>query len=295
MAAKVGPTIRRIQLGQELRRLRDQANLTLADASEGMGFDKTRLSKVENGVARLRSSGQLRDLLERYGVETEEDVQFLLDVHSDSLSQEWWSPFRSVMPSGMALYVGLEAGARTMRAYNQDAVHGLMQSESYARALFDAAKPVEEHTTPYIESQIELRMGRADVLTRENPLELEAIVDEAVLRRVVGTPETMCEQYDRLLELSKLDHVTIQILPLRASGPIYRSLGNFSLLEFDPPVPEVVQVDGFGAVSIVDKKIEVWKYSRRFNAMRAGALPRSETPTHLHRLAREMKQLSTLT
>src|SRR5687768_1474484 len=103
MPAEAGRTIGRIQLGPELGRLRQHAELTLAAAAEGMPFDKARLSRLESGQTKLRTGAQLRTLLEPYGVEDDRDMQFLLDLHADSLSKEWWSPFRAVMPSGMAL------------------------------------------------------------------------------------------------------------------------------------------------------------------------------------------------
>ncbi|MEV0278579.1 helix-turn-helix transcriptional regulator [Streptomyces sp. NPDC050610] len=288
MAAKVGPTIRRIQLGQELLRLREKAGLTLAQAVEEMPFDRTRLSKLENGQTRLRTGAQLRALLELYNVTSDEDQDFLLELHADSLSREWWSPYRSVMPSGMTLYLGLESGARSMRSYNPDVVPGLLQCKSYAKAQFTIAKPVEEFTTPFVEDQVDLRMGRKEVLVRsDSPLPLSAILDEAVLRRVMGSREVMREQYQQIEELSQLDHVAIQIMPLAAT--MYRSSENFTLLEFDSPVPDVVQVDGLEQIKVTDKKSVIGKYTRRFDDMRAGALPPSETPKILKQLAREMK------
>lgn len=284
--AKVGPTIRRIQLGQELTRLREQAGLTLVAATEDMPFDKTRLSKLENGATKLRTGAQLRALLERYGVQEEKDVQFLLDLHADSLSKEWWSPFRSVMPSGMALYMGLEEGARTMRAWQPNVVFGLLQTERYARALFETAKPVEETTTEFVEHNLRLRMERKELITRsENPVELSVIMGEAAVRNVYGGVGVMREQHAEVVELTKLDNVTVQILPSFKAA--YRATGDFTLLEFDPPLPAAVHADGVSVVNVVDKEAEVWKHSRKFDAMRAEALGPGETAGFLEQLARE--------
>ncbi|MEU7162217.1 helix-turn-helix transcriptional regulator [Streptomyces chrestomyceticus] len=286
MAAKVGPTLRRIQLGQELLRLREKAGLTLAEASTNMPFDKTRLSKLENGTTKLRTGVQLRALLESYGVQDEKDMEFLLNLHADSLSKEWWSPFRSVMPSGMALYVGLEAGARTMRAWQPNLVFGLLQTERYARALFETAKPVEETTTEFVERNIQLRMERKELITRsENPVELSVIMGEAAVSNVYGDRSIMREQYGEIAELAKRDNVTVQILP--SSKASYRATGDFTLLEFDPPFPTAVHADGVGAVNVVDKETEVWAHARKFDAMRAEALGPGETPHFLEQLARK--------
>ncbi|WP_167163195.1 helix-turn-helix transcriptional regulator [Streptomyces sp. MBT27] len=288
MAQKVGPTIRRIQLGRELKRLRESRGLTLEQAADGMPFDKTRVSKLEGGTTKLRTSGHLRSLLGRYGLTEEEDIEFLITMHTDSLSQEWWSPYRSVMPSGMQLYVGLEEDAKTMRVWQPAVVFGLFQTKEYARAQFEAAKPVDERTTEFVEWNVQLRIERQEIVTRtaKPPAELFVVLDEAALRRNVGGAQIMRVQYERISELSELDHVTVQILPM--SVPTYRADSNFSLLDFDEPQMTIVEVDVPAGVSVADKDTEVWKYRRRFDALQRGALGPGETPKFLERLAKEL-------
>lgn len=147
MAAPTGPTVRRMQLGWELKRLRDKAGFTLAEAVDGLTFSPSKLHRVENGLTGLKTTAELRTLLDRYGVEDEEDVDFLMQVHRDSLNRGWWSIYRSVLPSGMGMYIGLESGARTSRTWQPNVVFGLLQTERYARELFQAAKSIEETTT----------------------------------------------------------------------------------------------------------------------------------------------------
>lgn len=288
MAAPTGPTVRRMQLGAELRRLRERSGFTLAEAVEGLAFSTTKLYRVENGLTALKSAAELRVLLERYGVTDEDDIGFLAEIQRDSLNRGWWSQYRSVMPSGMAIYVGLETGARTMRAWQPNVVLGLLQTERYARAMLQTAKPVEEHTTEFIERNVRLRMDRKENLTRKgSKLELWAILDEAALRRVTGSPDVMREQHEEIIRLTKHDNVTVQILPLTSAT--YRSSMNFTLLEFEAPLLTVVQSDMPDSSSnISDKDATVWAFSRKFDALRAGALPPGETPTFLHRLAGEI-------
>ncbi|MFI0734130.1 helix-turn-helix domain-containing protein [Streptomyces sp. NPDC021225] len=287
MAAPTGPTVRRMQLGWELKRLRDKAGFTLAEAVDGLTFSTTKLYRVENGLSALPKAADLRALLDRYGVEDEEDVDFLTDIHRDSLNRGWWSLFRSVLPSGMGMYIGLESGARSVRAWQPNVVLGLLQTERYAREMFQAAKPVHETTTEFVERNIQVRMERKRALTRKSePLELWVIQDEAALRRVVGSPEVMREQYEEILKLSQLDNVTVQILPMATAA--YRSASNFSLMEFGTPLPTVVQIDRADGSDISDKDTTVWSFSRRLDALRAGALAPGETPAFLQRLAREI-------
>ncbi|MET8011823.1 helix-turn-helix transcriptional regulator [Streptomyces sp. NPDC005271] len=276
-----------MQLGWELKRLRDKAGFTLAEAVDGLTFSPSKLHRVENGLTGLKSAAELRTLLDRYGVEDEEDVDFLIEIHRDSLNRGWWSVYRGVLPSGMGMFIGLESGARSVRAWQPNVVLGLLQTERYAREMFLTAKPVHETTTEFVERHTQIRMERKRALSRrDSPLELWAIQDEAALRRVVGGPEVMREQYEEILTLSQLDNVTVQILPMATAT--YRSASNFGLMEFGSPLPTVVQIDRADGSDISDRDTTIWSFSRRFEALRAGALAPGETPAFLQRLAREM-------
>ncbi|MBH1938443.1 helix-turn-helix domain-containing protein [Streptomyces sp. AV19] len=286
MAAKKGPTIRRVQLGKELRRLRERAGMSLVQAVDGLAFSDTKLWRVERGMTSLDKLSDLRSLCERYGIEDEEDVEFLLKIQRESLSRDWWIPYRNVMPSGMEMFIGLERDARRLRGWQPNVVYGLLQSERYARALFEAAKPVEETTTEFMEYHLQLRMERKELITRsEDPVELRIIMSEGALRQVLGDAELMREQYVLIAELAGLDNVTVQVLPW--ATPAYRATNNFVLMDFESPLPSVVEIDDAKSVTLVDKQSEIWKHTRRFDSMCASALNPGETPRFLERLARE--------
>jgi transcriptional regulator with XRE-family HTH domain len=276
-----------MQLGWELKRLRDKAGFTLVQAVDGLTFSTSKLYRVENGLSALPKADDLRELLDRYGVDDEDDIQFLIEIHRDSLKRGWWAQYRSTMPSGMSTFVGLESGARTVRTWQPGVVYGLLQTERYVREMLLAAKPVEETTTELVERTVQLRAERKELLTREDsPLELWAVLDEAALLRVVGGPEVMREQYEEIARLTTLDNVTVQILPTRTAT--YRSSFNFTLLEFVAPLPTVVQADAPEGSNVSDKDVTVWSFSRKFDSLRAGALSPGETPDVLHRLGREI-------
>lgn len=297
VAAKTGPTIRRMQLGQELRRLREQVErddgtgkgMTRAQAVRGTSVSESTLHRVEKGLTSLPKVQDLKELLDRYGVDDPDDVEFLLDIHKNSLNRGWWAPYRTFMPSGFNISLGLEGDAKILRVYQPDVMFGLFQTPGYARAQFEAAKPIDERTTEFVERNVEIRMRRKEAITRsDSPVEVHAILDEAVLRRVFGGPGVMREQYAHLAELAALEHVTVQVLPM--SQPVYRCSQNFMLMEFVAPLPTVVSVDGFSAVGVTDKDTEIWAYKRRFDAMRAEAGGPRETPEFLKRAARELDE-----
>ena len=286
MAARRGTTFRRRELGKELRRLREKTGITILEAAKGLGFSEAKLSRVETGNNSLPRVADMEALLDRYGITDIDDRETLLTLHRDSLTRDWWTPYRNVLPSGLHTFIGLEMDARAMRAWNAQVVFGLLQTENYARAMFMTAKPVDETTTAFVEDNTRVRMERKHVITRQDdPLELRVVLDESALRRVIGGPEIMREQYEAIAELCGLDNVTVQVLP--QSLATYRAEDNFIVLDFDGDLDSVVVLDN-STNSYTDKKGEAWKHNRRFDAMREGALPPTETPRFLKELAREL-------
>ncbi|MET8685891.1 helix-turn-helix transcriptional regulator [Streptomyces sp. NPDC004732] len=293
MAAKRGRTAQRLELGLQLRQLRESCGLgdrggglTRRQAAQGLRISEASLQRIEAGALNFRNVGDLRKLLDRYNVTDEAVVESLISLNRESSNQDWLTQYRGLMPAGMPGFVGLEPEARAMKAYHPTVVYGLLQTERYARATHEAHKPIEEYTTEFIRSSVELRMKRQEVLTREHPVKLHVILGEAALRHVAGDADVMREQYGRIEALSGWDHVTVQVLPFRRS---YRSTNDFVLLDFGHALPPRVQTDSaWGSVSTSDKPREVDRFSRRFDAMTASALPPEETPDFLHRLEREL-------
>lgn len=296
MAAKPRPTVRRIELGHELRQLRERAEHTLESVVESgvvKGLYFAKLQRVETGLQDLRSAADLRALLELYGVTAEEDVTQLLAIQRESASQDWWTPFRKTLPSGMPRFVGIESAARQTLAFHPSLVLGLLQTESYARALFRQGQPIEETTSEFIDQNVALRMLRKEVLTRStDPLVLHAVLWEPALRHLVGDVEVMVQQYDEIIELAALPNVTVQVLPLLPSKVRgYVPEQNFSVLHLTQNLPTTVQVDNaWSTTSVSDKPREVGRFNRMFTSITASALGPEDTPAFLEKLKREIIQ-----
>ncbi|MCD9144377.1 helix-turn-helix domain-containing protein [Streptomyces albireticuli] len=286
MAARRGPTFRRRELGKELRRLREKKGYSTKEAAAAIESSDTKLNRVESGHNQLPRVRDLEDLLDFYGVTDRNDRDSLLTLHRESLSPDWYRPYQNFMPSGALLYAGLESDAVTMRAWHSQVVFGLLQTESYTRAMFMTAKPVDERTTEFVEENVALRMKRKEIVHGDDPIELRVIIDEAALRRVIGGPDVMREQYEEIERVAALDHVTVQILPQNLVT--YRASANFVILDFDSKLDPVVMEDGPQVMTVSDKPREVWLYARRFDAMRESALAPVKTAEFLHRLAREI-------
>lgn len=294
MAQKPRPTVRRIELGYELRQLRERAGMTMervADSGVIRGLHFAKLQRVETGLQDLRLASDLRALLELYGVTDERDIEQLLEIQREGASQDWWTPFRSTMPSGMPRFVGVETAARETWAFHPALVLGLLQTESYTRTLYGLAQPIEETTTEFIKKNVQLRMRRKEALTRaEEPLILRAVLWEPALRYLIGDADVMREQYDEIAKLASLPNVTVQILPMmppKIRG--YLSIHDFSVLYLNGGLPTSVQVDNaWSATSVSDKPREVDRFTRKFNALTASALPPEDTPAVLQQLTREI-------
>ncbi|GGZ81996.1 helix-turn-helix domain-containing protein [Streptomyces echinoruber] len=297
MAQKPRPTVRRIELGYELRQLRERAEMTMEEVVEqaakkgvkGLYFAK--LQRVETGLSDLRSASDLRTLLDLYGVTDERDIEQLLAIQREAASQDWWTPYRSTMPSGMPRFVGIEAAARETWAFHPSLILGLLQTEAYARTLYQLAQPIEETTSEFIDRNVKLRMRRQDALTRsEDPLVLRAVLWEPALRYLIGDVDVMVEQYEEIIKLAALPNVTVQVLPLlppKIRG--YLPSHDFSVLHLNGDLPASVQVDNaWSATSVSDKPREVGRFTRKFNAITASALPPEDTPAFLEKLKREI-------
>ncbi|MFD8964306.1 DUF5753 domain-containing protein [Streptomyces sp. NPDC059568] len=258
-------------------------------AVQGTKLSEAALQRIETGSLSFRNTGDLRKLLDKYGVDDPDVVDQFIELNRDATSRDWVTRYRSHMQPAMQGFVGIEAEAQEIRVYHPAVVHGLLQTEDYAKAIFEIEKPIEEATSEFIRYNVALRMERKSrVLDREpHPVKLWVILGEAALRYTVGGPEVMLDQYEEITRLSKLDHVKIQVLPLNGRG--YRASSDLAILDLGDGLPPMVQVDtAWGAVSTSDKPKEVARFTRAFNTMIASALPPEDTPEFMQQLAREL-------
>ncbi|MEV7284044.1 DUF5753 domain-containing protein [Streptomyces sp. NPDC093252] len=285
MAAKRGATGRRLELGIQLRQLRENCppvedgrarGMTRKAAVRGLkALSEASLARIESGELNFRRNvGDLRTLLKRYSVDDEELVEQLLELNREAPNEAWLIQYRTFMPTGMPHYVGLEAEATEILAYHPTLVHGLLQTPDYARALFEVQRPIEDTTNEFIMRNVELRMERKRRVIERDDVRLRVIVGEAALRIPVGDEAVMQSQYRELIDLARQDHISIQVLPFKRG---YRATNDFAILHLSG-LPSRVQSDNaWGSVSTSDKPREVDRFTRRFNAMVGSALGLEET------------------
>jgi transcriptional regulator with XRE-family HTH domain len=270
----------------ELRALREAAGLNSQQAAEELGCSQSKISRVETGKSPA-SVRDVRDLLGLYGVTDEQQRERLLSLARESRQRGWWAEFGSWLPSGFDTYAGMEAAAASVRAYQAQLVHGLLQTEDYARAVLRALRP--EDTREAVEKLVQFRMARqAQLIRAENPLRLWVIFEEEVLRRPIGGPAVMQAQLQHLLEAAEEPKITIQVLPT-TRGAHAGLDGSFSLFEFPEPGDlDVAYVGGQAGTVFIEKTDEVRRFATRFDHLRAAALDLGDSTDLITRIAHDM-------
>ena len=252
-----GPTVRRMLVGAQLRRLRTDKGISREEAGEAIRASGWKIRRLENGQVGFKERDVV-DLLSLYGVTDPHEVESLLAVARDANTPGWWFQYAGVLPLWFRAYVDLESAATLIRTYQGQLVPGLLQTEDYMRAVIHGA---HLHDSPeQVERRVALRMSRQTVLTQAGAPRLWAVMDEAVLRRPVGGAEVMRVQLERLIDAAKLPNVTLQILPLGA-GAHPAMVGAFSILRFpDQALPDIVYVEHLTNALYLDRRDDVEQY-----------------------------------
>ncbi|MEU7378627.1 helix-turn-helix transcriptional regulator [Streptomyces sp. NPDC088337] len=282
MASNVNPTVRRRRLGQELRKLRENKGMTAEEVAERLLVSQSKISRLENG-RRSISQRDVRDLCGVYEVEDHRIVDSLMQMAKDSRQQGWWHSFGDIPYS---VYIGLETDAASLRIYDPQVVPGLLQTRQYAEALIAGALP--ETAPADIEKRVQVRMRRQErISAAENPLRLWTVLDEAALRRVVGSPALMREQLEHLVEQTRLPHVTVQVIPFEM-GAHPGLNGQYAILEFpDTADSSVVYIEGVTSDLYLEKANDVQKYSVMYEHLRAQALNVEQSRQFIANIAKE--------
>ena len=278
----IGPTVRRRRLGSELRRLREAHSFKLDEAADKLGLAASTLSRIETGKAPTRTA-YLTAMFDMYGVVDPGQRQVLLEMAREGHRKGWWAVYDDVLPTGFDVYVGLEAEAAGLRVFEDQVVHGLLQTEEYARTVMTTVRRRQQPRA--IDRAVELRMERQKVLTREDPMQLWCILDEPVISRMIGGRDVMRAQLAHLLEVSQWPNVTLQVLPL-ASGVHPALNGPFCILEFpERSDPEVVYTEGVAGHAYLERDSDVRVCAEVFDLLRAAAASPADTVELISRIA----------
>lgn len=276
-----GPTVLRMVVGAQLRRFREAAGISTEDAGYEIRGSHSKISRMELGRVGFKER-DIADLLTLYGVTDPGVRDTLLELAAHASTPGWWHAYGDVVPGWYEPYLGLEQGALVARVYEVQDVPELLQTPGYARALLAARHP--DASKEEVERRVELRMARRRVFERPDPLKLWAVLDEAVLRRVVGGPRTMRAQIEHLIAMAERPNITVQVLPFTTGGHAAES-GPVTLLRFaEPELPDVVYLEQLTGALYPDRAADIARYRDVLDRIGVQAEPPSRTPQILRDL-----------
>jgi transcriptional regulator with XRE-family HTH domain len=270
------PTMRMRQLGMELQRLRVAAGKSQQEAAAFIDVTDTAVSKMENGARRV-GVAYVKALCQLY--DADPALAALLErLARESRERGWWADYGGSVPHWFSDFLGMETVASEVWTYESEPFPGLLQAEEYVRAVVSTRTDAERF--------IKLRASRQKRLFDENPLILRAVLNEAVLCRVVGGPDVMRSQIRHMIEMAQLPNVTVQVLPFSV-GFHPAMTGSFTALRFpETPVMNTVYVQIKGGAIYVEKPPDVDRYTASFERLTELALDEQETIEFLQRMER---------
>ncbi|MFI5062731.1 MAG: helix-turn-helix domain-containing protein [Streptosporangiales bacterium] len=228
MTRSLSPVVERRRLRTDLRRARLDADLTQEQVATEMDWSLSKIIRIENGSVSI-STNDLRALLRLYDITGEAEVRRLVDLARNARQPSWWSKYRGSVPPVFFQYLEYEAAASAIRHYESFLVPGLLQTRDYAHTVISEYKGNFSART--IQTRVDIRMTRQQLLEQGTPPRLHFILDEAAIRHLMGDEGTRAEQIQKLIEMAGRPAVTIEVVPFSAG--LHRGLGEtFTLLEF---------------------------------------------------------------
>ncbi|WP_174550480.1 helix-turn-helix domain-containing protein [Nocardia shimofusensis] len=253
-AAERGPTVLRIALGGQLRKLRESCNITREAAGDAIRGSHAKISRLELGRTGFKER-DIRDLLTLYGVTDPAEREAFLDLARRANEPGWWHRYSDLLPQWFGTYLGLEQAASKIRTYEAHLVPGLLQTPDYARAVLALGSDNAD-----TDRRVAVRRRRQDILRRTDPPIVWAVIDEAALHRPVGGSRVHLEQIEHLIEYSDLPNVTVQVLPYSA-GEHAAAGSSFSILRFaEAELPDVVYLEHLTSALYLERSQDLALY-----------------------------------
>lgn len=280
-AGRAGPSVRRLILGSQLRRLREKAGISCAEAGYSIRGSASKISRLETGRISFKER-DVEDLLTLYGLSDPEERQQLISLVAQSRQTGWWHRYNERMPKWFEDFVGLEEAAARIQSWELQFIPGLLQTPDYARAVIAHGQP--RAATETIDSQVDLRMRRQRILTGTNPPRLWMVIDESVLHRTLGSPAMLRAQIEHLLEAVQHSHISLQVVPFSRSG--YVAEGAFSVLRFaEAELPDIAYIEHLTGALYLERPDEIEVYGRAFDRLVVDA----ETPRGSRQLLEKLR------
>jgi len=277
------PTVLRILLGTQLRRLRESRAISAQEAARAIRGSESKISRIELGRNAVREV-DIADLLNLYGVTDSAEREQLLTLASQANQQGWWHRYQDVPPTWFQSYIGREESAESIRSFDAQFVPGLLQTEDYSAAIIQLGSYSREETDRlvYLRKERQRRFASGG-------LRLWAVIDEVALRRPVSSPAVRRAQLEYLLDISGRPGLTIQVTPF-LTGASYAAPGSFSILRFAADdLPDVVYVEHLTSAMYLDKRADVDRYTEAMDLISATSTTPEQTTDLINAMLVELE------
>jgi transcriptional regulator with XRE-family HTH domain len=265
-------------LGSQLRRLRETAGVTPEQAGYEIRASRSKISRLEHGRVGFKER-DVADLLTLYGIVDEQVRARMLSLAQQANNPGWWSKYGDLLPDWFESYLGMEGAASVIRTFELQFIHGLFQTEDYARAVTLLGH--QSASAEDVERRVSLRLKRQDVFASPDPPRVWSVMDEAALRRPVGGRAVMRAQLERLAEIVSLPRMTVQVIPFSRGGHAAAG-GSFTILRFaEQELPDIVYIEQLTSALYLDDRADVEHYMEVMNALSAQALTPADTSRFL--------------
>lgn len=278
-----GPTVLRILLGTQLRRLREARGITAQQAARAIRGSESKISRIELGRNAVREV-DIADLLTLYGITDPAEREQLLSLAGQANQPGWWHRYQDILPGWFQAYIGLEESAESIRSYDAQFIPGLLQTEEYATAVLTMGEFSAEETgrLVYLRKQRQRRFSAGG-------LRLWTIIDEVAIRRPVGQPRLMRAQLEYLLESAGRPGFTLQVAALPAG--VLAPPGSFSVLSFAvPELPDVVYLEQLTSAMYLDKPSDVHRYISAFEKLSQASLTPDQSQQFIRAVLEDMEE-----
>jgi transcriptional regulator with XRE-family HTH domain len=267
--AEAARTVPQRRLARVLRRLREDAHLTIEQVAEKLDLSPSTVSRMETAQVGIRPN-DLRPLLDIYGV-VDEQRHELLQLARERRQQAWWNRYKDLPNVALA---SLERGTSSILQYSALLIPGLLQTEAYARTILGGIPP---ESSPDIERRLEFRLKRQELLSDPQAPQFTVVLDEAILKRPIGGPAIMSDQLQCLIDTTSRPNIALRVLPFAAG--VHAGLdGEFTILHYrDPADPDVVYVETAAGQRYDESGDVTRRYNLIFKLLQEAALKPEES------------------
>lgn len=286
--APASSTVQALELGLRLRERREHLGLTLNAVGKETGIGGNNLSSIEIAKRKLTAT-KLAELAKVYEL-SDEQLDELETLRSRAEQRAWWDDYARLYSEEFLRFIGLEAGAATVREYAAETIPGLLQTADYARAMIRGGSPYIKPVD--VGPRVESRLARQVRLEEPGPIDLTVVIGQTALRQEVGNREIMTYQLARLAKLSeeRREQIKIHVMPYRAGAhPVIG--GGLTLLSFDSRLlPDMVWQEAVTTGSLIDKPHLVRELSASLDEATDRALDLDNSLEIIHEVRKEMER-----